>query len=167
MLAERGGDAPKPSIRVRQEQTLHDFFANGLSCLESFAFASYQVGALEKPGQFPIDDDALRNITLTKVRKRLERNWRGNEVSSALTDLDRDEKYAEWKLVRNITTHRAIPSRLVSIGGTSKLTFAHFGGTDLDLGADLMNSRLAWLSVQLNVLTASLQRLIDGILSAR
>jgi hypothetical protein len=100
--------------RYNQERHLFGFFSNGLSAFESFFYGMFSVGAVLFPTQFPMatprDQQAISpTLTVTKYRAQFARD----PIVAAMQSVSSDNAYLEWKMIRNILSHRTAPGRTV------------------------------------------------------
>jgi hypothetical protein len=110
-----GGVAPPTDEHYAQERALFGFFVSGLACIECFWFAIHAIGAFYESKVFRLDPRSLKNLTLKHLADGLTRTWPDSEVATAVQALISDEVFRNWKDIRNILSHRAIPARLITV----------------------------------------------------
>jgi hypothetical protein len=112
-----GGAAPPVDEVYRQERALFGFFVSGLAFFESFSFALHALGAHYKPSKFGLSPGQLQAIDPGSVADTLQRVWPNAPISDVMGALVQDDTFRVWKTIRNMLAHRAIPPRIIYVGG--------------------------------------------------
>ena len=150
------GDAPPFPERAIQDQSLFDFFINGLSSIESFSYALYGLAAaLDRTGTLSMDEKRIRLITPATVQKTYSRLYPGEPITKELKEVVSSATLLEWKRIRDIVIHRNMPPRnIYAFVGTveSKPSELSIG---LSLDSNTTVSRLAWLRNSLNAMLSA------------
>jgi hypothetical protein len=110
-----GGAAPDADREFAQDRSLFGFFVSGLASLESLSFAIHAIGSHYSPTHFKLDIDALRKVTPSSVAVGLAAVRPSAPITGVLERLTQDSAYAEWKDIRNVLAHRAVPPRLIMV----------------------------------------------------
>jgi hypothetical protein len=114
-ISTQGGAAPSADREFSQNRSLFGFLVSGLASLESLTFAMHSVSSHYSRTQFRLDIDALRNVNPFSVAEALGEAWPDAPITRALERLIQDAAYAEWRDIRNVLAHRAVPPRLIMI----------------------------------------------------
>jgi hypothetical protein len=100
-----------------QEEALFSFFVGGYAVIESHAYATYAIGALIRPTEFPmLTDNDLKSISPNSTQRKYAIHFAGSSVDLELTSLigpNVDPTFQEWGLIRNVLAHRIVPSRQI------------------------------------------------------
>lgn len=101
--------------RYLEERELFNFFVNGLSSLETFFYAIYNLGKFIDAGIF---NDSVRQINPERTLQKFQLKFPDFSIEKFLSGLLDDGNYKELKEVRNALAHRIIPGRIIyaSIG---------------------------------------------------
>jgi hypothetical protein len=148
-LEAPGGSAPVAGEEFVQERALFGFFCSALASLESFAFAVHCLAAHYEPAAFLLDEKHLRQATPEPVSRRLAAQWPNAPIGSALSSLKDDPEFVRLSKIRNVLSHRAVPSRLIMAGGGSieaSWQLGAHGAGDEALGPQ--GARLTWLTAR-------------------
>jgi hypothetical protein len=142
--------------RYIQERHLFGFFTNGVSLFESFFYAMFAIGGLICPADFSLTTDAdKRKITPSNTRKLYEIAFKGDGILSAFDSVLDDDKYQQWKDIRNILSHRMAPGRQVFMTNAGKDTSSKWKPYDISLDDKLTTSRRAQAAAMLETLLKS------------
>ncbi len=150
LIAAPGGAAPPSDDVYRQERALFGFFVSGLACFECFSFAVYTLGAHYKPKKFGLSPGQLQAVEPALVADKLQQAWPRARISDVMNALIQDDTFRVWKAIRNMLAHRAVPPRIIYLGGEAgvrtawRLVKHHFLDRDepLELVTEL---RKPWL----------------------
>jgi hypothetical protein len=130
--------------RYRQERHLFGFFCNGFSAFEAFFYGMFAVGSLLKPPLFRMTTPYEQQVVSPNGTERAYRShFTGDPMLAAMQSVLSDAAYIEWKMVRNILTHRTAPGRTMyaSAGGdAAPAPRWKIGGITLD-GSTLVTRR--------------------------
>jgi hypothetical protein len=170
----RAGITPGQPRRFEQEESLVDFFVDGLSEIESFFYGLYWICSLVDPASFPVvTGKKLRDVSTDKTMRSVRNGPYSASFQVAFNRLQTQQagqwvntpEYEEWKDVRNILAHRASYGRV--------LNAASGGGTQLDdlwrvrdipINDRLTASRRVWLAETMKCLLESTEALVTAAL---
>jgi len=110
--------------RCEQERDLFGFFNSGFSVLESAFYGLFALGAFVVPAAFPINTPKdQQRISPSSTFDALRKTFAKEPIVTVTSTILSDTAYLEWREVRNILTHRAVPGRTVflGIGGDDEL----------------------------------------------
>jgi hypothetical protein len=105
--------------RYEQERHLFGFFGNGFAAFEAFFYGMFAIGALLKPSDFRMATSRDQQaISPNSTEREYRAHFAAASMPMAMQSVLSDPAYVEWKLIRNILTHRTAPGRTiyVSIG---------------------------------------------------
>jgi hypothetical protein len=152
------GDAPVQQQRYIQEKELFNFFANGLSVLESFYYASFAVGNLIDPKTFPMESEGdLKNINPNNSANKFIEVFSTSKLAIYSKQVIDSEEFKHWRNVRNSLMHRVAPPRLI-YAGTSNRTYppAKWVQLEVELDESTTKDRIIWLVNTINSLMSEL-----------
>jgi len=115
------GSAPPAVERYNQERVLFGFFSNGFSVFEAYFYGMFAIGALLKPTLFPLATPAdQQRVTPTQAIERYSRAFPGDAIVTAMSGINGDNAFKEYREIRNILTHRSAPGRtfFLSVGSS-------------------------------------------------
>jgi hypothetical protein len=102
-----------------QQEALFTFFVGGYAVIESYAYATYAIGALIRPTDFPmLTDNDLRSISPISTQRKYAAHFVGTSIDLELTSFiepNVDPAFQEWGLIRNVLAHRIAPSRRIHV----------------------------------------------------
>jgi hypothetical protein len=111
-------DPKRPSELAKrlpiENQVLFDFFANGLSALESFCFASYYVGAVIDSTKFNVNKKP-RDIVAKEVSARFNDLDPADGFTLALSACLSSSEFQLLTAMRNMLLHTLHPGRSVRV----------------------------------------------------
>lgn len=150
------GDSPEMAERYRQERAFFEFIVAGVASLETLGFASYILGHVLAPDEFPLADERDRKrVTL----ENLSNLWKfsAGSFSVMAERLVAASAYQRWKLFRNVLAHRGHPGRqfYLSVGSARSTTLdpSHYdefaGQRGPELSVASVTQMRTWLSEQL------------------
>jgi hypothetical protein len=106
-----------PRHRYQQESHLFGLFSNGFSAFEAYFYGMFAVGALLRPGDFPMGTPKEQQaVSPTSAGAAYNRHFAGDPVLMAFDGVFQDTAYREFREVRNILTHRTAPGRRLFVG---------------------------------------------------
>ena len=154
-IVDNGEAPPFPERRI-QDQSLFDFFINGLSSIESFSYALYGLAvALDTARTLSMGEKEMRNITPREVQKTYARLYPGEQITNEVEEAISSITFGEWNDIRNVVVHRNMPPRhIYMFVGTveSKPSELSIG---LSLDSNTTVSRLTWLRNSLNAMLSA------------
>jgi hypothetical protein len=162
----KSGSAPGYPERFQQEESLFNFFVNGLSVIESFFHGLYWIGSMGDRATFPIRSgselrkiktDTTIDLYMAKLGStRLTNFFALLRVKDASGHWRNTSQYEEWKDVRNILAHRAAYGRVLT-GSTRPGPQPEdvWRVRDIPLNDQLTRTRRAWMA-------ATLKSLLEG-----
>ena len=105
-------DSPPFPFRYLQERELFEFFLNGQSCIECFAYCMYFVGQRRSPSDFPISTiNEAHKITFRSTAKSWVDKWNSEPLSITMSTVEKSTAWTSWSKVRNHLAHRSSPGR--------------------------------------------------------
>ena len=110
----RHGSTPVPEQRYIQENALFCFFSAGFSMVESGCYALYAIASIIDHKHFPVSQKHLRTISPPKVYDQFQKRYPDEEVIGVLKVMT-ENKYREFKEIRNTLTHRTSPGRIIHL----------------------------------------------------
>jgi hypothetical protein len=146
-------DPKRPSELAKrlpiENQVLFDFFANGLSALESFCFASYYVGAVIDSAKFNVNKNP-RGIVPKEVSARFNALDPTDGFTLALSACLSSSEFQLLTAMRNMLLHRLHPGRSVRVFNPSApheidLDLWHDGDWSRAQGGTMPQSKLKFL----------------------
>jgi hypothetical protein len=101
------GFAPEPPARYRQEDALFNFFAAGLSTLETFAYGTRAIAwAMGNSGFALQTEQQRRQVSPRRLRDQIRHDSKGKQLAAALDNVLSSAEFDEWSKVRNALAHR-------------------------------------------------------------
>jgi len=134
--------------RYVQERELFGFFVTGLSAIEAFGYGLHFLLSIACPANFPIANKRAINIALTK--KCLLATKPGEPLTLCVCSLLADQKYKDWKEIRDILAHRGAPGRIISLGGRPQGDIWKL--KDIPISLELTRGNRSWLAGNLEEL---------------
>jgi hypothetical protein len=97
---------------------LFGFFSNGASIFDAFCFALFSIGALKGYPEFPLTTEVdERKVNCRTMLKAYGAAFSGDPILNVLEAIEK--KLEDFRAVRNILTHRALPSRTFEVSAGS------------------------------------------------
>lgn len=151
------GAGPEPQVRYRQEDQLFGFFSSGFSAFEAYFYGMFAVGALIRPGDFPLTTSKEQQaVSPSSTGAAYRQSFASDHVIAAFDGVFQDASYREFREVRNILTHRTAPGRRIYVGIDSDEELpARWKINDIALDGQLAATR-----------RAEVARLLTGLLEA-
>ena len=145
------GDAPPFPERASQDQSLFDFFINGLSSIESFSYSLHGLAiALDATGTLSMEEKKIRFITPVTVQKMYSQKYPQEQITKEVQVTITSATFVEWMRIRNIIIHRNMPPRRIyAFVGTDESKSSELS-IGLSLDSNTTVSRLSWLRNSLN-----------------
>jgi hypothetical protein len=123
--------------QFKQEQQLFGFFTNGLAAIESLFYALYAFGWIlnrNTVGAFPLIVGKQEEVNPERTRDAFRKHYGLAEpLVVAFDSVLNDLAWKNWKKIRNVLAHRAVPPRIFHLGA---------GGTYLSQTRTYQESRL-------------------------
>jgi len=164
--AVRKEHSPPMAARQFQEDYLYMFFVGGLSVIESFAYASFAIGAMLQPTSFKMATPKhLKLISPKETSKVYSYCYSREKVSDALSALLADEKFKKWQSVRNYLAHRSSGLRHHVLSRGPEGTVWEVGG-GLTVNDQTTRTFRLWLGTSLTGLVGALNEFTETHLSA-
>jgi hypothetical protein len=133
--------------RYVQERELFGFFVTGLSAIEAFGYGLHFLLSIAYPANFPVDK--RRDITIPLTTRCLQATKPDEPLTSCLHSLLDNQKFKDWKEIRDILAHRGAPGRIISLGSPEgdiwKLK-------NIQISLDLTRGNRSWLAGNLGEL---------------
>jgi hypothetical protein len=146
---KRFGKTPPHFEWYIQQRELFGFFVTGFSCIESFCYALFAIGAILEPTKFPfVTPKEKKEVSWKKTINNYEGAFPNEELTILLSKLEENEKFKEWRTVRNILSHRCAPGRHIYVGGYIEVTWIQ----NIKINEDTTSLRRKWLVNLLNKL---------------
>jgi hypothetical protein len=118
IVSIRANPNPSHEERQLQEESLFGFFVAGLATIDSFAYATFAIGAMLRPDSFPVErPENLRAIGLESLGRALAGSFPQAELAGRVSALPEDDGLRRWRDIRNILAHRTLPARHHHAGG--------------------------------------------------
>ena len=111
------GDGPGQPWRYEQDRDLFGFFSNGISIFDAFCFALFSIGALKGSPEFPLKTEDERKVDCRTMRKAYGAAFPGDPLLNVLEQIEKQME--DFRVIRNILTHRAVPSRTFKVSSGS------------------------------------------------
>lgn len=142
-----------------QEKCLFGFFVSGFAVIESFCYGAFMLGAIIEPPAFPIATDGdLRRIDPAAAASSFAKSKLSSEpIHSALAGMVDCRAFKEWKVVRNLLSHRVTPGRDINLGGPEPPSVWK-AAQGIELTSTTTSERRAWLAKELTSAMAALER---------
>jgi hypothetical protein len=137
--------------QVVQEQQLFGFFTTGLAAVESLFYALYAFGWMVNRSAFPLIVGKREEVNPERTRDAFRKQYGIAEpLVIAFESVLKDPDWKNWKTIRNVLAHRAVPPRILhlSAGGRSsqKSTYQESRLNELGpLDDQTTRTRLFWL----------------------
>jgi hypothetical protein len=162
------GDAPPFPERAIQDQSLFDFFINGLSSIESFSYSLHGLAvALDTTGTLSMDEKRIRFITPITVQKMYSKLYPEEPITKKVKGVIGSMTFLEWKRIRNIIIHRNMPPRRIYMFLGSVESKPSELSIGLSLDSNTTVSRLSWLRESLNEMLSALAVFIETRIELR
>jgi hypothetical protein len=169
------GEAPTQAERYNQERWLFGFFVSGFSALESFCYCMYFAATQmkSKPAHFQVQKPGqVKAIDCASTGAAFRSDFPTDDLTTALTELNGDPQFKEWKECRNFLLHRATPGRAYQMkfhesfnpnqpGAPFPPVLAaewRVGSTWIPMDDKLTSHRLKWLLRELTYLVTCADR---------
>jgi hypothetical protein len=110
-VAWRAGSGDE-ELAYKLDRCIYEFFTNGLSIFDSFAFSLYFLGHAIRPGAFP-DVANPRKITRRSTSTVFNTVFPQSVITTLLGQLSDDEAFRTIDMVRNLVGHRISGRRSV------------------------------------------------------
>lgn len=139
------GNAPKPDIRIQQEEIIFNFFVVGFSIIDIMAYSLYSTSSFLKPSKFPLNNKIKPNIQMTMVKDKMNSNFRNENITKYINNLILSKEYKDWKDIRNILAHRGQPPRHHYLGGDKDGLAEWVNGIVLD--KNTLSANYRWINL--------------------
>lgn len=159
---KQSGYGPPAEDYYKQITSQYIFFSAGLSCVDSFFFAMYACAAHCRSKAFGLTSKDLKKVKIYSVKNNFNKYWNNTDIAIAMNELVASKKFAEWKDIRNILSHRAvIPREILLNCGNGQISAnlliqkADSEKQDIPLTELTTTKRRAWLANQMNSLVTA------------
>jgi len=114
----RHGKTLPPSERYVQERALFCFFVTGVSTIESLCYGLFAIGSMLDAQNFLfVTPDDRRNVSPEETTDKFGTVFPRENITATLKRMTKMHDYQDWKVMRNILSHRSTPGRLIFRGG--------------------------------------------------
>lgn len=139
--------APAGENLYEEERHLFSFFSFGVAVLESLAFGLFALGAMVRPGSFPLATPVdHRNATLGATLRVYGEVFHEEELTRLLFWHLNSREFGWWKEVRAVLSRRSMPGRRVSPDGRVVASGSEWRVSGVDMGPNTIALRREWLS---------------------
>jgi hypothetical protein len=100
----------------RVESNLFGLFVNTVATVECLGYAAFALGSIRRSDRFRLESDQdMRRANLGATANLFETEYRGHELTRALSRAYRSKTYERLRDARNQLAHRAAIPRIVTI----------------------------------------------------
>jgi len=149
--------------RYLEEKSLFGFFVSGSSVLDCLSFGLHATGIMLDSLHFSSNFKTLSKVNLDSVTVSYQSTFSQERLTDILASVKTSPEYIEWKKVRNVLVHRAVPSRKIHFESSSSgyrfpakppmwKTQVISEVESFDISESTTSRRRIWLSEQVNLL---------------
>lgn len=146
------GRGPAEPFVYLQERAFQGFHFNALSTIETGCYALYMLAS-------KFDSTLLgrnqtrrnRDVTIANCNQRLSQAKPNHALTNYFANLASDVQYVELLDIRNVSSHRSVILREITVGAANPdLTEILIGGRRLGLDESFTETRRTWVVSQVN-----------------
>lgn len=158
-----GGGAAEPFL-YQQERAFQSFHINALSSIETGCFALYILASKFNDSLFgTIPTRTLRDVSINNCKTRLQQTRNPAPLASFFLKLTSDAQFQELSLIRNVSAHRAVIMRVITVGAAhTNQTELDLAGTRLPLDENFTETRRAWMVSRIQEIITQAELLLNA-----
>lgn len=160
------GRGPGEPFVYHQERAFQGFHFNALSSIETGCYALYMLASklnanLNLYGTNPTQN--LRRITINNCDARLQQTGVPAALATFFTSLVADAQFQELSDIRNVSSHRSVILRIITVGGANpNQTEIDVAGTRIPLDENFTEVRRLWIANRIEAIIDQAEQLLNA-----
>jgi hypothetical protein len=157
------GRGPAEQFVYLQEKAFQGFHFNALSTIETGCYALYMLASKFDSTLLGLSQTRRnRDVTIANCNQRLSQAKPNHALTNYFANLASDVQYVELLDIRNVSSHRSVILREITVGAANPdLTEILIGGNRLRLDENFTETRRSWVVSQVNEIMNLAQLLMN------